>query len=204
MRCPSCSNSALEGSTQCPRCGFSVDKLDRVFGAIPAIAPGLCDHAGLLKAPEAKKIRVEIGRLEQRFPQLTLSLLTNRLRPQENLNAYALWIFNKSGICSQMNQEGANHDILMMIDAANSGVAMVVGYGLEPFVGEHHLQPVIEAATPHLARGDAYEGCRAAIAELSKMLAHICSSLDKTYGIRMSEIFASETGRADAENAAPY
>lgn len=207
MRCPYCSNPAFESLAECPRCGFALHKLDALFGTIPRLSPGISDAGKLFSKRDVAKLTAEISRFEKKFPQLLFSIVTTNLAPGDNLAAYAFWIFNKAGVCRPLDKGGDNRNILLMIDAGNARASLLVGYGLEPFVGEKHLAAVIADAAPEFREGSYFEGTKAAIASLDAVLCRICSGLDTTYGICMNEIFLQDNAAKEAYRGAadsPY
>jgi uncharacterized membrane protein YgcG len=145
MRCPYCSNPALESLQECPRCGFALHKLDALFGALPRLSPCISDEAALFHAKDIKKLKQDLKSFHEKFPQLFLHIVTTRLNVGASLTAYAFWIFNKAGICNELEKGGDNRNVLLMIDAVNARAVLIVGYGLEPFISEQQLGDAVAA-----------------------------------------------------------
>ncbi len=208
MRCPFCSAPAYEGIGECPHCGFSLTKLDAIFGTVPRVTPGISDFASLFSDREKRKLQSALYHFHKRFPQVTLHIVTNRLRPGENLPAWAFWIFNRAGISRSVDVGGENRNALLCIDAENARAAIIVGYGLEPFVGEQHLQDVVASAANDYRGNRFFEGTQLAINSLDQVLSRICSGLDRTYGVNLADLHRhenrqSQTPEPDAPQS-PY
>ncbi len=183
MRCPYCSSPAVEHQEECPRCGFSLPKLEGWFGAIPRLSPGISDNAALFRPAEHRRVERQIARFRRIFPQISMHLVTINLNPGDNLSLYTFWIFNRSGICNDMAPGAGNRNILMIIDAYNQRTCLTAGYGLEPFIGERHLAAIGAAAAADLREGRYAAGAIAAIGCLSETLVEIHDKLEETYGI---------------------
>ena len=56
MKCPFCSNPAYEGINVCGQCGFSLDGLDQLYGAVPRLTGEVSDLAGIFSAAQTGKL----------------------------------------------------------------------------------------------------------------------------------------------------
>jgi uncharacterized membrane protein YgcG len=192
MNCPFCANPAFEGIETCSLCGFSLASLDRIFGAIPRLTPELCDNAQVFGPAHIKRLRTAMAAFHVRFPQSSFHIVTDNLPATTNLKAYAFWLFNRASLSSDLNRGAGNHDFLLTIDAANKRAALIVGYGLEPFVNNQHLDQVLAAAENSFAACQYFEGTRLIIENTARSLSRIASGLDETYGISVKDIYDRE------------
>jgi uncharacterized membrane protein YgcG len=190
MNCPFCANPAFEGIQTCTICGFSLAALDRSYGAIPRLTPELCDNAHVFLPAQVPPLRAAMAFFHRRFPQSYFHIVTVDLPPTANLKAYAFWLFNRAGLSSDLNRGAENHDVFLAIDAANQRASLIVGYGLEPFINEGHLDHSLLAGAGSLAQGKYFEGCREIIETTADTLIDIVERFDDTYGIDMREIIS--------------
>lgn len=49
MHCPYCQAPAFETTPQCPRCGFSLERVGLFYGVMPRLSPGVSDLAGVFR-----------------------------------------------------------------------------------------------------------------------------------------------------------
>jgi uncharacterized membrane protein YgcG len=192
MHCPYCQAPAFETTPQCPRCGFSLERVAAYYGVMPRLTPGLSDLAGLFRPQDARRIADATARLRDRFPQTTFSIVTTTLQPTQPLTAYAFWIFNRGGICTDLARGGKSRDLLLTLDAANARASLMVGYGLEPFVPHATLQDIVNQGAPHFARDHWVDGVVTVIDATTRALAAVCTSLEKTYGLDLPSIHQEE------------
>ena len=151
MRCPFCQAPLEETQASCGGCGISLERMDPRLGPAPPVSSGLADLAGILSAKDCRRIRRELREIEIVFQQLHVSVATVDGVPEGvNLSAYTFWLFNRSDIVRQFDTDGRNYDILFTIDSRSRHAALIIGYGLEPFVGKHHLTEVLASGHSHL------------------------------------------------------
>jgi uncharacterized membrane protein YgcG len=192
MNCPACASPAFEGIESCPECGFSLALLDRIFGAIPRLTPELCDNARIFKPAQMRRLKAAMTAFHKRFPQSSFHIITENLSANQNLKAYAFWLFNRASLSNDLNRGAANHDLLLAIDAANQQASLIVGYGLEPFVNDQHLDQSLAAGETSLANGHYALGCQLIIENTAHTMIRLASKLDQTYGINVKDIYESE------------
>lgn len=183
MHCPYCQAPAFESTPQCPHCGFSLDRVAAYYGVMPRLAPGLSDLAGLFRPRDARRIHDATARLHDRFPQITFSIVTTTLQPTQPLTAYAFWIFNRGGICPDLDRGGKSRDLLLTLDSANARASLIIGYGLEPFVSQAQLQDIVNQGAPHFARDHWVDGVVTVVDAATRTLSVVQASLEKTYGL---------------------
>ncbi|MEM7145530.1 MAG: TPM domain-containing protein [Verrucomicrobiota bacterium] len=208
MNCPFCENPTFEGIKSCSDCGFSLDLLDRIYGAVPRLTPDLCDNAQIFDPNQIKRLQSALTRFHKNFPQSYFHIVTENLTAMENLRAYAFWLFNRAGLSSDLKRGAGNHDVLLTVDAANKRATLIIGYGLEPFVNQDHLQYALSAGSTSLANEEYFEGCSKIIAQLVDTLINIASDIDQTYGIRTADVIAEhnkkDTSPLAATPKSPY
>lgn len=192
MQCPYCQAPAFETTPHCPRCGFSLERVDAYFGQMPRISPGVSDHAGLFRPSDFRRINDARARLSERFPQVSFSVVSIALKPGQPLTAYAFWIFNKGGICVDLLRGGKSRNMLLTLDAASARASLMIGYGLEPFVTTEALQEIVNQGAPHFARDHWVDGIVAVIDTASARLAAIFDSLSRVYGLDMADVQENE------------
>ncbi|CAN5163947.1 hypothetical protein BH23VER1_BH23VER1_16770 [soil metagenome] len=205
MNCPYCQNPAFETALECQSCGLSLEKVEKLMGAVPAgITAPVADLAQLFSKAERRSVSGAVAKFEERFPQARFSVLATRLPAETHLGIYAFWIFNKGGICRDIDRGPDNRNVLLTIDAGNARANVMVGYGLEPFVGTAHLEQVLTAARPEFAKHRYAEGTLAAIKALSAILAKVSATMDQTYGIQLDAIYRKESGADRPRPVADY
>ena len=193
MHCPYCHAPAFESQPQCPACGFSLDGVETLFGMMPVMQPGITDQADILDARDARRrIDAAIASLKAAFPQIGLSVVTVRLQPHQPLSAYAFWVFNRSGICRELDKGGKSRDVLLTVDAANGRASLMIGYGLEPFVSEQTLSRILAVGAPAFSQGDWTSGIEAIIGNAEKTLLEILGALPRIYGLEPASLQSEE------------
>jgi len=183
MECPHCSTSLREGTVACPGCGLEIGACDRAFGAPPPLGEGVADVAGWLSRRERRRAVRLLSDLEQAFPQISFNLLILEVPVGQPFGIYAFWLFNRGHICSQMNRGSQNRNVMLAIDVTGWQAALMVGYGLEPFVGRHQLDEALREGLPELAKRDLVGVAERCLGHLSETMETICRRIDRTYGI---------------------
>lgn len=183
MHCPYCQAPAFETTPQCPRCGFSLERVGLFYGVMPRLSPGVSDLAGVFRPRDIRRLNDAAARLHEAFPQISFSVVTTTLQPEQPLTAYAFWVFNRGGICSELARGGKSRDLLLTLDTSTSRASLMVGYGLEPFIGVDLLQDIIQHGTADFARERWVDGIVAVINAATHTLTEVAASLQKTYGL---------------------
>jgi hypothetical protein len=183
MECPHCSTALSEETAACPRCGLEIRACDRAFGAPPPLGEGVADVAGWLSRRERRRAARLLSDLGLAFPQLSFNLLILEVPVGQPFGIYAFWLFNRGHICSQMNRGSQNRNVMLVIDVTGWQAALMVGYGLEPFVGKRHLEEALWEGLPELARRDVVGMAVRCLGHLGETMEDICGRIDRTYGI---------------------
>jgi len=192
MQCPYCQAPAFETQLQCAQCGFSLDTVQSFFGIMPRLLPGVSDLASLLHSRDHRRIEDATARLRARFPQVTFSIATVRLHPAQPLTAYSFWLFNRGGICREVNRGALSRDLLLTIDAESARATLMIGYGLEPFVSQSALQELIRPATTEFTAQRWVDGIISVIDRTAAALGQIHQTLPRTYGLDMHAVRREE------------
>ncbi len=103
------------------------------------------------------------------------------------LRAYTFWIFNQGILTSLMDKGGACRLVLLTVDADAGRAACMVGYGLEPFVGEDSLDRIVSAALPSLGELDYAGALTTALAQADAELTTISEGLPQAFGLHDEE-----------------
>ena len=99
----------------------------------------------MLSRRDRRRVRRELNELNIQFPQLRVSVTTVDGIPEKlNLSVYTFWLFNRSDVVRKFDTDGRNYDVLFTIDARTRRIALIVGYGLEPFVGQEQIRQVLD------------------------------------------------------------
>lgn len=183
MRCPACRTPAIETDATCGQCGFSLETADRVFGIAPTLERPISDNSEVLGSFARKKVARVIADLERRFPQVAVAVVLTEVPQQAPLAAYAFWIFNRSQLSSAVEKGGGNHLVLLLIDTPTKRAITMVGYGLEPFIQETHLQSCLQAAEQPLQHGHLGQAIEAFTQELNSQMGELCRLIPKQFGL---------------------
>jgi len=182
--CPYCQARLRETDPECAQCGINLGKVDSLLGAVPRLVSGLSDGAGLIERRDQRRILKQVRETHLAFPQVELSVVTlDGIPPGVNLQTYTFWLFNRSDIARHLDSDGRNYDILLTIDAAGDNAALIVGYGLEPLVGRHHLAKVLETGRPHLIAGAYAAGVLIIIEHLHAQLREIADGTPAAFAL---------------------
>lgn len=184
MLCPACRQLIQEQAPACPQCGFDLTRAQRHFGAAPHFTGEITDLAGVLSDGDKKLIREALQKHEARFPQLRFAAVVTRVPPQMPMRAHAFWLFNQPGMNSPMDKGGACRLVLIAVDADERRVACMVGYGLEPFVGQEALDRIMTAALPALQEQDYACAITDALDHAATELAAISRRIPEAFGLR--------------------
>ena len=189
MRCPAChSNILAESDAGCQDCGFTLAAADGALGLPPPLQAPIADAARVLSRNEMRKAATAVKVLEQRIEQLRVIVVLTDVPPVASVSVYAFWLFNRAGFFSSAEKGGDNHGVLLLIDPTQSLSAVMIGYGLEPFVKESAHEATLAAASRSLAQKEYGAGIGAWCREFERQLIPILKALPRTFG------FSSEQG----------
>jgi uncharacterized membrane protein YgcG len=160
---------------------------------MPRLSPGVSDLAGVFRPRDIRRLNDASARLHEAFPQISLSVVTTTLQPEQPLTAYAFWVFNRGGICPELARGGKSRDLLLTLDTATARASLMVGYGLEPFIGVDLLKDIIQHGAADFARERWVDGVVAVINAATQTLTKVAASLQKTYGLEPDATRQSES-----------
>lgn len=183
VRCPACRSPAIENDAACRQCGFSLEVADRTFGIAPALQGPIADVAGALGSFALKRATSVLDHIERQFPQLAIAVVLMDVPQQAPLVPYAFWIFNRGQLSSAVEKGGENRLVMLLIDTNTDRAIAMVGYGLEPFIQEIHLQSCLQAAFQPLQRGRHGQAIESFGRELSRQLRDLCRLVPKQFGL---------------------
>jgi uncharacterized membrane protein YgcG len=194
MLCPFCQSPVEETTPACGGCGISIEQLDAMLGAAPAILDGITDSAGLFEKKERRRLLASMREFSNIFPQLRVSIATlNGIPEKLNLPAYTFWLFNRTDAVRKVETDGRNYDILFTVDAHSRRAALIVGYGLEPLVGKHHLAKVLQTGHDHLLTGRYAGGLLTMIDQLTTTLKEISAGVNTAFAIGAPPVAKAKT-----------
>lgn len=124
-----------------------------------------------------------IDDVERRFPQVNIAVVLMEVPQQAPLVPYAFWIFNRSSLSSAVEKGGENRLVMLLIDTSSERAIAMVGYGLEPFIQEVHLQSCLQAAQQPLQRGRFAQAIESFARELDRQLIELWRLLPKQFGL---------------------
>lgn len=194
MRCPYCRTGLLEESVECPACRLTLDRASSLLGPVPRTNTGIGDNAGLLTPRETARIGRAIRRLEWTFPQVDFHLLTHFFPQDHPFELNVFWFFNCGGHSGEHTKGGANHGILLAIDPDQGKSALMVGYGLEPFLADEALDRILEHVAPSWKTGLWEKGILGTIAGLEQLLERAATEATEAFGLAAENPGAKEEG----------
>lgn len=183
MRCPACRTPAIETDAACRQCGFSLEAADRAFGIAPSLQRPIADISGRLGKFAQRRAAHVITEVERRFPQLSIAAVLMGVPPEAPLVPYAFWLFNRGSLSSAVEKGGDNHLVMLLIDTSSDRAITMVGYGLEPFLQETHLQSCLQAAEQPLRRKRFAQAIESFARELDRQLVELCRLVPKQFGL---------------------
>lgn len=183
MRCPACQSPLTESDPACRQCGFSLEVADRVLGIAPSLDKPITDpdqHLGKLARARLKR---SIEQLQRKHPQIGIAILLMSIPAQVPAAIYAFWLFNRGQLNSAIDQGGANHLVILLLDPATGQMVSMTGYGLEPFFPQSQLQLCVNVAAQQLQRGGIPTAIEAFLAELDAQLRHLHRQIPRGFGL---------------------
>jgi uncharacterized protein len=170
MKCPACATPLESPADSCPQCRFTLRRLDSKFGTLPLRNRYLTDRARSLSLDEISRLRLELQRFENKFPQSLFSVFLTDLDVGSNVREYAFWLANRAHFSSAESEAEENFDLLLVIDPKHRAAALTVGYGLEEYLPEEDLRETLAAAEPSLHKGQFERAIRICIDQMNKRL----------------------------------
>ncbi|MEK7952542.1 TPM domain-containing protein [Luteolibacter soli] len=192
MRCPYCRTRLEEMSPECPSCRLTLDRANALLGPMPRISTGISDLAGALPNGDAKKIAKAISRLMWTFPQVSMNVLLHAFPAEHPFELHVFWIFNSAGLSPDYQKAGENRTILLALDPAQGKSAIMVGYGLEPYLGDEALDHLLELSEPAWKAGEWTRGILDLLTGLDRLLES--AALEVANGFGLSALATPQRG----------
>jgi uncharacterized membrane protein YgcG len=170
---------------------------ERGFGIPPALKGPVADPEGVLGAWERRSAVRIIADVERRYPQVAFAAVLLAVPAEAPLSPYAFWIFNRGQLSSPVEKGGENRTVMLLIDLETNRGAAMVGYGLEPFVHDRHLQNCLNAAIIPLNRGQYGQAIEAFVREFERQIQEICRLLPRQFGLVDEDQWVDATLPAD-------
>ena len=183
VRCPACRAPTIETDAACRQCGFSLEVADRSFGIAPSLEGPIADTGGVLGGLALRRAEHVIAEVERRFPQLSVAVVLLEVPREAPLVPYAFWLFNRSSLSSAVHKGGENRLVMLLIDTSADRAIAMVGYGLEPFVQEIHLQSCLQAAEQPLRRRRYAQAIESFARELDRQLVALVRLVPRQFGL---------------------
>lgn len=115
-------------------------------------------------------MRRSIERFENEFVGSQFNIVVRAFDQKVNLATSLFWLFNHSGLSSSENSLENNRDLMLGIDDFAGRAALIVGYGLEPFVTRDELDEILITAKPLLQESHYEKASSSVIAACSVAL----------------------------------
>lgn len=183
MRCPYCRTALVETSPECPSCRLTLDRAATLLGPIPRLASGVADLTNALRPRTRKRLQKAIRRLEWRFPQVQFHLVCHFFPTDQPFELQVFWLFNCGGLSGEHLKTGENRAILLALDPAQTRAALMVGYGLEPFISSDALDHLLDLASPAWAKRDWERGLLGLVAGLDHLLETTAIEVAEGFGL---------------------
>ncbi|MDB6070362.1 MAG: Psb32 and founding protein of phosphatase [Verrucomicrobiales bacterium] len=162
-----------------------MERLDAVLGMPLILRAGLHDEAGLLNARETRQVKRALVQFCGRFPQVHVAFLIKEPPTVVPLRTWTFWLFNRGHFSTALDKGFVNRDMLLVLDPVARRMALTVGYGLEPFVGQRDLSAALDSGRAALEAGDWAEACCQVLVALDHGLQVIIGRMPRTYGVPM-------------------
>lgn len=173
----------METDAACRQCGFSLEAADRAFGIPPSLQSPVADPSGLMGSMSRRRAERVIAEVMRRFPQLAVAAVLIEVPAQAPLVPFAFWIFNRGQLSSSVEKGGENRLVMLLIDTNSDRAIAMVGYGLEPFIQEVHLQCCLQAAQQPLRRKSPGQAIESFVRELERQLGELCRQVPRQFGL---------------------
>ncbi|MBI3039218.1 TPM domain-containing protein, partial [bacterium] len=165
MHCPKCAIDINDDAPQCPKCGFSIEELDPVFGTPPERSGMIVDEPGVLNPDGTEKLLSRLKEFSQKTGFDFLLVIKQSTAPRLP-SEYVFWLFNRWKV------GGESHSGMLMLLAMNERrIEVEVGFSLEPFVTDEAATNILQFhAVPFLKKGDFNNGLFHGVDILSRIV----------------------------------
>lgn len=183
MRCPYCQTPLTETAPECPGCRMNLSRTAALLGPVPRLEKGINDKIGTLSSKSRLRLQKRIKAIEQRFPQITIQITCHCFPLDHPFPLYVFWLFNMAGIETATEKAGDNHTIMLTLDPVSGNSSIMVGYGLEPFLGEPALDHLLEVAEPAWIDQSWAEGIAIVLDGLEPLLESAIKEIGSTFDL---------------------
>jgi len=172
-----------ETSPECPSCRLTLARAGVLLGPVPRLEGRVSDYAGLLGKRKRTLVIGAIERLERRFPQLSVHVMLREFSLEHPLEVQVFWLFNTAGFFAEDTKGGRNFGVLLALDPPNGRSALMIGYGLEPFVPAEMLDEWLDLGEPAWQQADYVAGIVKVLRNMESRLQEISEILPIALGI---------------------
>jgi uncharacterized membrane protein YgcG len=148
MRCPYCQTAVKPDALECAACRLTFPRTSALVGAVPRLSPGVVDTTRRLTEGEQLKLKKRIAKIEQRFPQLVLQVVLHQFPREHPFSMHVFWLFNAAKFAGDSQRGKRNTALLIALDPERGEAAIMPGYGLEKFLPDELLAPLLMMAGP--------------------------------------------------------
>ena len=186
MLCPYCQTVLTETALDCPGCQMNLSRAAALLGPVPRLEKGISDDTRALSDKECSQLHKRIKAIEQRFPQITIQVVCHSFPLEHPFPLYIFWIFNMGGISTASDKAGDNRTVLLALDPVIGKSSLMVGYGLEPFLGEPALNHLLEVAEPAWIDQAWAEGIEKVLEGLEPLLESAIKEIGSSFDLPVS------------------
>jgi hypothetical protein len=162
---------------------MSLSLLDRALGVPPLLEETICDFASVLTQRTRREVERVLMQFEARFPQITVCFLTCEPPGGIPLRGYLFWLFNHSEQVPALENGGSCRLLAVAVDPVAGGMSCMVGYGLEPFLGNDRLAAALADAEGSFANGHWGAGLQALLIRIGEGLDRAVSEAPRAFGL---------------------
>lgn len=148
--CPYCRTELTETTASCPKCQLSLSTMTRAMGPTPMLSPGVTDFTGALAKRDRQTATRALRLFETQFEDSHFHVVVRDFDEKFSLATSLFWLFNLGGLAPVEQSLGKNRDLMLGIDPTRGRAALIVGYGLEPYVTPQQLNQLLEGVRPLL------------------------------------------------------
>lgn len=183
MRCPYCRTALAETTPECPACRLTLARATSLLGKMPRLEQDFDDPERRLHNRSARRVKAAISRLCERFPQIALQVTLRTFPAEHPFDLHVFWLFNEVMISGESNKCGDNHSVLLAVDPARAQAALMVGYGLEPFLGQNAMDHLLTLAGPMWRRKEWMDGILTVLEGLDRLLESASTETTRAFGL---------------------
>jgi uncharacterized membrane protein YgcG len=124
------------------------------MGAIPRYSIHVTDSTeAVLTAADFRSLESRAIQFGNRFPQSRFTVFFTALMPGRSVREYAFWLFNSCSFTAFDSKLSNNFALLLVVDMQSRSACLMIGYGLEPYLGEADLAALAGTVEGPFARG---------------------------------------------------